>query len=1820
MGCVVRTQRIWQRALGATAVAALVISGFGAVPVSASPLPIPVPSTPGLVTFATMAGRVEAQSIVSTADGLLAVADKSNGQVALIDPTTYEMTGWDSLGSGEMPGDIAVAPDGSLWLPTCEGHLWQVSRSGSTIQPAVKRADFDGAGCTGGFADAPPLVAVSPADGSVWVANPDKRKVFRYDQGTGQIDEVKEFNSDAPYGGSISSIVVDQGGNAYVGYWEGARVFNPDGSLGPTPFTVTLNGSTTFSITAFVTMPNGDIALLEQDAASGLWYFGPVNELGIMAPDSISIPLTTRPIQYWGDQREFVSQLTVGPDGSLNFAVINTFYGDSAVLVQINPESGAVTEYPFDPAGATAPAYSPRQVAFTSSGLAWITNTNSGRLAVMTAASSGTGPCTDTGTVPVDVPVDCTALVSPKSTISSAQFQAVDGSAFRGSDWVPGPEDIGKSWIGTYTFRTPGVDVQQQRTTEPFTVATQTITSITPLIGPDQGGTEITITGTNFKTGMNVFLVDDPSQDIGFEADHVKVVSATTITAVMPAKLVGWPDKTPLWVGFGWTDPDNPNYLAKSPKPFSYGGMLPPTPVITQVTPDEITVGTSGQVVTITGSYFLDLMTVSFNGVPATSQTFVSATEFQAVVPPGLPVATGVLTLDPGYSLPVGQAPFTVNGPTTLASLSPTTGSVLGGELVTLTGTGFNENTVVTVDGKPLPLAAAAPAVAPAQQLSIRVPQHAVGAVDVSVQNPGFPISTLTNAFTYIASTITAISPTSGSNTGGDTLTVTGSGLEDVMQILFRQPGQPDAQAAGVHVDSDTQVRATVPPSSTAGTASVVLVLTDGSTLTAPMAFTYTGIPLPTLTSLSRTGGKVGTSTKFTVMGSGFMPNAQFMLGAAQATDVWVLPGGTQATMVFTIAAPPGVQDLTVTNPGGATATLTNAFNAHGPVTISAIDPTTGSTAGGTTVTVTGTGFTADMELNFAGFTGLPYTVTSPTELSFVTKQHAQGFVDLTIFNGDLTDNATLSNAFWYQTPTPASLSLTGISPVSGPATGGNSITLTGTGGPAGAGGVPNLSTCWPEISSGGAIEKTASSASSVTFTMPAGGPGVTSVWIVCPYVSGPAKSNSLQYTYLGPPTVTSVAPGAGALAGGQSVIVNGAAFAADVQVSFGGRPAPVTQVADGGSQATVVVPAGSAIGPVDVIVTNPGQGSATLTSGYTYQQGPTVTSVTPAQGPTDGGTLVVIAGTGFQSGAGVVVKSPADAEAATDVSVRSDTSIAATLPAFSPGLVDLVVQNPDGTQAIGVDAFTYDDTPAPLNAPTVTSISPNTGVVSGGTEVTIIGADFENAQCLVAFGGVRATTQSYVATTRMTATTPPGNPGTVDVTVTCPTAGAGTLNNGFTYSGAPTLTTVAPGSGSASGGTTVTLTGSGFGANATVFFGGNEAASVTVNSATSATAVTAAGTAGPVDVVLTNPGIGSASLANAFTFIADPTPSPTPTPSPSPTDSPTPTPSPSPTDSPTPTPSPSPTDSPSPTPSPSPSPSPTDSPTPAPAPGPAPAPAPAPVPPPPPISAPSIAAVSPFVGPVAGGTTITIAGTGFMSGAVVYVEGIPAVGVSVLASTQVTAVTPGGPPGAADVTVVNPDGGRITFGNGFTYESAPVVSGLDVRSGPVVGGTTVTITGSGFAADAVVQFGGAPAQNVRVIDGSHLSAVTPTGKLGWNTVTVTNPGIDSSDLPDGFDFEWISQQPVRALSLPKTLTADSWTTLVRLPVVTNAGERVKASVTCVPARSCEVRTRDQHLQVKAGGAKHVQVHLSAPAQHMNGYGAFRLEKTYDAKQIRRAS
>ena len=85
----------------------------------------------------------------------------------------------------------------------------------------------------------------------------------------------------------------------------------------------------------------------------------------------------------------------------------------------------------------------------------------------------------------------------------------------------------------------------------------------------------------------------------------------------------------------------------------------------------------------------------------------------------------------------------------------------------------------------------------------------------------------------------------------------------------------------------------------------------------------------------------------------------------------------------------------------------------------------------------------------------------------------------------------------------------------------------------------------------------------------------------------------------------------------------------------------------------------------------------------------------------------------------------------------------------------------------------------------------------------------------------------------------------------------------------APAVTGVSPGSGPVSGGTSVTITGSGFTGATAVNFGGTVASSFTVNGDTSVTATAPAATAvGPVDVTVTTPsGTSATSSADQFTY-----------------------------------------------------------------------------------------------------------------------------------------------------------------------------------------------------------------------------------------------------------------------------------------------------------------------------------------------------------------
>jgi large repetitive protein len=105
---------------------------------------------------------------------------------------------------------------------------------------------------------------------------------------------------------------------------------------------------------------------------------------------------------------------------------------------------------------------------------------------------------------------------------------------------------------------------------------------------------------------------------------------------------------------------------------------------------------------------------------------------------------------------------------------------------------------------------------------------------------------------------------------------------------------------------------------------------------------------------------------------------------------------------------------------------------------------------------------------------------------------------------------------------------------------------------------------------------------------------------------------------------------------------------------------------------------------------TSAGAERLTLTCDAQLAPAPTVTAVSPANGPVAGGTPVTIDGAGFLNGAGVTF----GGTAATNVMVLSTGRITATTPAHGAGAVDLVVTNATGQASPRFRGFTYSTVP----------------------------------------------------------------------------------------------------------------------------------------------------------------------------------------------------------------------------------------------------------------------------------------------------------------------------------------------------------------------------------------------------------------------------------------------------------------------------------------------------------------------------------------------
>ncbi|KAG7173087.1 Fibrocystin-L-like 2 [Homarus americanus] len=317
-----------------------------------------------------------------------------------------------------------------------------------------------------------------------------------------------------------------------------------------------------------------------------------------------------------------------------------------------------------------------------------------------------------------------------------------------------------------------------------------------------------------------------------------------------------------------------------------------------------------------------------------------------------------------------------------VTSLTPAEGSVHGGALLTIAGTGFNPGEVsVTLDGAVCHLETET-----TTSLTCRTSAHTAGTVSVTITSGTASVSP-PPTFTYDDTKtpgLTSITPSTGV-TPGTTLTLEGANLQPsgtTPEVLV------DGTSCTVITASLTAVTCTTPDLVGGSHGVIVRDSTYGDSNEVTVSYVFSA------TSVTPSTGSFGGS-EVTVTGEGFDPS-----GGSRVTFCGELcdPVNFNSSTTLVCVAPAIVDDgsgtktcdIVVTNPDGSTNTLTNSFTYDASLTpvVTAISPVRGGTAGGTLLTITGTGFAASGNKVTIGGSECVVNTETTSQITCTTEAH----------------------------------------------------------------------------------------------------------------------------------------------------------------------------------------------------------------------------------------------------------------------------------------------------------------------------------------------------------------------------------------------------------------------------------------------------------------------------------------------------------------------------------------------------------------------------------------------------------------------------------------------------------------------------------------------------------------------------------------------------------------------------------------------------------------------------------------------------------------
>jgi len=756
-----------------------------------------------------------------------------------------------------------------------------------------------------------------------------------------------------------------------------------------------------------------------------------------------------------------------------------------------------------------------------------------------------------------------------------------------------------------------------------------------------------------------------------------------------------------------------------------------------------------------------------------------------AVVSP-LTISTTTPPHDPGFvdvtvTNPDGQSSTLENAyefiaPPTLDSVTPSTSYVTGGDTVVLSGSNFSEGSTVTIGGVAATITHLTP-----NAVTVTTPTQAAGAYDVVITDDFGQKATLEKAFTYVEAppVVTGVSPNRGPASGGQTVTVTGSGF-----ILN------ESNIQSVVSGSDHSLALTSDGKVYAWGSNANGQLGNGATTNSlvPVAVTDAGaLAGKTVTAIAAGNGySLALTSDGKVYAWGSNANGQLGNGTTTTslvpvavTDTGVLAGKT----VTAIAAGNGYS-LALTSDGKVYAWGYNAIGQLGngatttslvPVAVTATGVLAGKTVtaiaarDGHSLALASDGKVYAWGSNSFGQLGNNTTTTSSVPVAVTATGVLAGKTVTAISAGNYHSLALTSDGKVYawgynyygqlgngtniSSSVPVAVTVTGVlagkTVTALAASMSHSLALTSDGRAYSWG--RNI---YGQLGNGTATDSLVPVA--VTATGALAGKMVTAI----------AAGNSYSLVLASDGGVYGWGyNGSGQLGNGNIMQSNTPVEAiwhvASPSAVFGAADATDVQFVTGAPSLLVTTPPHDP-GFVDVTVTNPDGQSSTLENAYEYVAPPTITAVTPATGSIAGGETVYVSGTNFTENTKVKI----GANNATTVFVNATTLLVTTPTSATPGDVDVVVSDEFNQTATATGAYTYT-----LPAPTITSVAPTYVKMSGGTVSTITGSGFVNRAGGGSWYEVKvddelATNITYVSATSLRMTTPAHAPGKVSVTI----------------------------------------------------------------------------------------------------------------------------------------------------------------------------------------------------------------------------------------------------------------------------------------------------------------------------------------------------------------------------------------------------------------------------------------------------------------------